>query len=220
MKMANKKKSGCLWAFLIAVGVMVCAFLIFLQPIGDHLIIVDHLQKADIITAPSGAEYRAIYATELYKQGLAPTLFFTGGFSVKNDRSEADWSKYIATTTGVPGEAIAVDDSTVISTYDEAIRLKRYIDDHKLTVHSIIVVTDAYHTRRAKLAYQLVLGKDVKIMMAPVPFSLTPMSKYWWTNAVSRQFVAEEYLKYAYYELRYVQTSGPLKKWLSQFDKF
>ncbi len=214
------KKNKNFWIYLIFPFIVVCALLLLLRPIGDALIINDPLQKSDLITAISGPEYRIIYAAELYKKGLGATLFFTGGFSQENQRSEATWSKYIATITGVPEEAIAIDDTTVISTYDEAVLLKKYIEAHPGTIHSIIVVTDAYHTRRARWIYQKVLGDEINILMAPVPFDKTSLSKSWWSNAESRKFVFNEHLKFIYYLLRYQLTSGRLQVWLSQFDKF
>jgi len=217
--MTIKKKKNFL-RYLIFPFIVVCALLLLLRPIGDTLIVNDPLQKSDLITAISGPEYRIIYAAELYKKGLGATLFFTGGFSQENQRSEATWSKYVATITGVPEEAIAIDDTTVISTYDEAVLLKKYMDAHLGTIQSIIVVTDAYHTRRARWIYQKVLGEEITILMAPVPFDRTSLSKSWWSNAESRKFVFNEHLKFIYYLLRYQMTSGRLQDWLSQFDKF
>ena len=215
--MRIKKK---FWKYILFPFVIVCALLLLLRPIGDGLIVNDPLEKVDLITAISGPEYRIIYAAELYKKGLGATLFFTGGFSEENQRSEATWSKYVATITGVPEEAIVIDDTTVVSTYDEAVLLKNYIDAHPGKISSIIIVTDTYHTRRAKWIYRKVLGEEIKILMAPVPFEQTNLSKSWWSNAESRKFVFNEYLKFAFYILRYQMTSGRLQEWLSQFDRF
>jgi uncharacterized SAM-binding protein YcdF (DUF218 family) len=211
------KKS--LTALLILVFLLgMCAF--SLRPLGDSLVVQDPLEKADLITASSGPEYRIIYAAELYKKGLGAVLFYTGGYSEENQRSEANWSKYLAKITGVPEEAITIDETSVISTYDEAAILQKYIETHPDTIHSIILVTDAYHTRRAKWIYQRVLGEGIHIIMAPVPFDRTELSKTWWSDAKSRRFVFNEHLKYLYYILRYQLATGSFQKWLSQFDRF
>lgn len=191
-----------------------------LRPLGDSLIVQDPLDKADLITASSGPEYRIIYAAELYKKGLGAILFYTGGYSEENQRSEANWSKYLAKITGVPEEAIAINETPVISTYDEAVLLQKYIEAHPDTIQSIILVTDAYHTRRAKWIYQRVLGEEIRIIMAPVPFERTELSKNWWSDAKSRKFVFNEHLKYLYYILRYQLATGLFQNWLSQFDRF
>lgn len=194
--------------------------MVMLQPIGDYLVVEDDLQKADLITAVSGPEYRILYAAELYMRGLGKTLFFTGGFSDENNRVEASWSKVVATTNGVPPEAIVIDESAVISTYEEAVLVKAYLDAHPDSINSVTVVTDPYHSRRARWIYQKVLGDEVRVLMAPVPRNRTGFAKYWWTDAHSRKLVWNEYVKLVFYKLRYDLASGSFQKWLSQFDKF
>lgn len=215
----KKKKRGYLIT-LIVLGVLACVFLVMLQPIGDYLIVLDDLQKADMIATVSGPEYRILYAVELYKKGLGTTLFYTGGYSEKNERIEASWSERIAIENGVPEEHIVIDGTAVYTTYDEAELLKRYIETYAPDTQSVIVVTDPYHSRRAKWIYQLVMGESIQVSVAPVPRSQTGFPKHWWTTAESRRIVAKEYLKLIFYHLRYDMTSGPLKSWLSQFDKF
>jgi uncharacterized SAM-binding protein YcdF (DUF218 family) len=216
----KRKKNSCLWIFITILFVGICAFVVLLQPIGDYLVVQDELQKTDLIAAVSGPEYRAVYAAELYTRGLGSTVFFTGGFSEKNHRVEASWSKVVATTHGVPEEAIAIDETAVLSTHDEAVLLKKYIDAHADTIKSVTVVTDPYHSRRARWIYQKVLGPDIKVIMAPVPRTRTGFPKYWWTAATSRKQVIKEYFKLVFYYFRYQVSSGSFRTWLSQFDKF
>jgi uncharacterized SAM-binding protein YcdF (DUF218 family) len=207
--------------FLLIVVLAAVLFFPVLNLIGDYLIVPDSLEKVDLITAVSGPEYRIVYAADLYKKGLAKTLFFTGGYSEKNQRYEAAWSEYLATINGVPEEAIQTDDATVISTYQEAVELKKYIDAHPEGNYKVVtVVTDPYHTRRAKWAYEKVFGSQVQIRMAPVPFAQTGYSKKWWTSSKTIKMVSEEYFKLAFYKLRYQVATGSFQKWLSQFDKF
>lgn len=198
--------------------------LLFAKPIlrgmGDYLVVSDSLQKADLITSVSGPEYRAAYAAELCQRGLAPRLFFTGGYNEFDERYDAAWSEYIATTYGVPPEEIVIDETTVISTYQEAERLKAYVDAHPDEIKTVILVTDPCHSRRAKWAYQRVLGSDVEVISAPVPFEDTGYSASWWRNPVSRTMVLQEYLKFAFYKVRYQWTSGILQDFLAKFDRF
>jgi len=218
--MTQRKHWGCSpFLIVILIALVILAYPL-LQFMGDYLVVSDPLQKADLITAVSGPEYRIIYAADLYKKSLAPRLFYTGGYNENDQRYEAKWSEYLATTQGVPPEAISIDDSTVISTYQEAVRVKAFVDAHSDQIHTIIVVTDPYHTRRAKWAYQRVLGDGVKVLMAPVPFAQTGYTPKWWANSVSRKMVFEEYFKYIFYLFRYQWTSGPLQHWLARFDKF
>lgn len=219
--MSQQKKSHSWLIWIIIIFVLVIASKPLLESMGDYLIVSDSVEKADLIAAVSGPEYRIVYAAELYRKGLGATLFYTGGFSEKDQRVEADWSEYLATTQGVPKEAIATDGSTVVSTYQEAERLKAYIDAHpEKNIKNIIVVTDPYHTRRARWAYQRVMGKGITVQMAMVPFAQTGYTKQWWAQSVSTKMVLTEYFKSAFYILRYQVATGPFQKWLSQFDKF
>ncbi len=219
--MKKNKKKSCLILALAVVLIPVCAFLVMLQPIGDYLVVKDDLQRTDLIAAVSGPEYRIIYAAELYTRGLGGYLFFTGGFSEGNNRVEASWSQYVATTHGVPSEVIAIDETAVLTTHDEAVLLKNYIDTHPdSNIKTVTVVTDPYHSRRARWIYQKVLGEDIHVIMAPVPRNRTGFAKYWWTDAKSRQLVWQEYVKLVFYYFRYEASSGSFQNWLSQFDKY
>jgi uncharacterized SAM-binding protein YcdF (DUF218 family) len=194
-------------------------FSALLQPIGDYLIIQDKPKKVDMIVTSSGAEYRTDFAIELYKQGLASKLFFTGGYSEKNQRIEAEWSRRLALDAGAPDDAVIIDTSEVISTYQEALRLRSYLDAHTETITTIMIVTDPYHTRRAKWAYKTVFGDQIKVRMVPVPFESTNLSKTWWKDAESRKMVWNEYVKLVFYVIRYELSAGELKTWLTRFDK-
>ncbi len=216
--MQKRKKRSAVWLLFLLVPF--CLILIFLQPIGDFLVVQDELQKTDLIAAVSGPEYRIIYAAELYTRGLGGTLFITGGFSENNQRVEAAWSKYVATTHGVPEEAIVTNETAVLTTHDEAVLLKEYIDGHVDQIHKVTVVTDPYHSRRARWIYQKVLGPDITVLMAPVPRTRTGFAKLWWTDAKSSKLVFQEYLKLVFYLFRYQLSSGSFQDWLSQFDRF
>ncbi|MEA5077290.1 MAG: YdcF family protein [Anaerolineaceae bacterium] len=191
-----------------------------LQGVGKFLIVSDSLEKADLITAVSGPSYRITYAAELFQEHLGSYLFFTGGFNEHEQRYGADWSETLARNIGVPPENIYTDDSTVISTYQEAERVKAFIEAHPEQIHSVIVVTDAYHTRRAKWAYEKALGPDIKVMVTAVPFDEAGYSSKWWRSAITREMVVKEYLKYTFYLFRYQWTSGAIQDFLAKFDKF
>jgi uncharacterized SAM-binding protein YcdF (DUF218 family) len=115
-------------------------------------------------------------------------------------------------------EAIAYDDSKVTSTYMEAERLKEWIEHSSTPIRSVIVVSDPFHMRRAKWTYKKVLGNDIEVQMAPVPFEQTPFQKAWWENLESQKYVRDEYQKYMYYLLRYRFSSGMFHTWLASLD--
>lgn len=218
--MTQPKKNSSWIILILFLAALILLAKPILRGIGDTLIVSDELQKSDLITSVSGPEYRAAYAAQLCEKHIAPKLFFTGGFNEFDQRYDAEWSKYLATTYGVETGDIYTDESTVISTYEEAERLKAFIDAHPGEFNTIIVVTDAFHTRRARWAYEHVLGDEVTLLMAAVPFDQTGYTSSWWRFSTSRQMVAQEYFKYLFYLTRYQWTSGALQDYLARFDSF
>jgi uncharacterized SAM-binding protein YcdF (DUF218 family) len=190
-----------------------------LLSIGDFLIIRDELQPADVIHVIAGLDHRTDYAIHLYKLGYGKRIFFTGGWCPIENHYHGEYGKKRALEQGIPSEAIVADDSQVTSTYSEIVRLKKFIEKSSKPIHSILAVSDPHHMRRARWAYRQVLGKDITLTMAPVPFDLSPYQEHWWTDGKSKGMVEEEYLKLAYYIARYQLSWGFLKDWLESFDR-
>lgn len=189
-----------------------------LSPMGDYLVIQDNLHPSDMIHVIAGEDYRNNYAVQLYKQGYAKVIFYTGGPDTDHGTSHSQYSMQMAFDQGVPLEAMAYDETPIKSTYDEVLLLKNYIEKNKLSIQSIIVVSDPFHMRRAHWAYQRVFGNKIKILMAPVSFSQTPYQRDWWNDYNSRHYVKDEYVKLVYYVARYQLSWGPIKDWLASFD--
>lgn len=210
----------------IAVGfvVVICLLLLlfreqWLMAIGDFLIVEDDLHPADVIHVIAGEDYRTDYAIQLYKQGYAKTIFFTGGWCTFHNYYHGAHGQAVSLSQGIPLEAIAYDESTVMSTYMEAERLKEWISKSPRPIHSVIVVSDPFHMRRAQWTYQKVLGKSIGVQMAPVSFQQTVYQPAWWTDRISQEYVWNEYEKYLYYLLRYQLSSGLFQKWLISMDR-
>jgi uncharacterized SAM-binding protein YcdF (DUF218 family) len=189
-----------------------------LLAIGDFLIVQGELRPADVIHVISGPDDRTDYAIQLYKQGYGKQIFFTGGWCTFHNYYHGQHGLERALGQGVPMEAIAIDESQVASTYAEVVRLKEFIAHSQAPIRSVVVVSDPFHMRRAQWTYQHVLGAQVQVQMAPVPFGLSPYQRRWWTDEASRRYVKDEYLKLAYYYARYQLGGGPLGGWLASFD--
>jgi uncharacterized SAM-binding protein YcdF (DUF218 family) len=190
----------------------------WLPLIGDFLFIQDPLHPADVIHVIAGEDYRTDYAIQLYNQGFAKALFFTGGWCDIHFYNHGEHAQAKALAQGVPSNAIAFDDAKVLSTYMEAERLKEWIADNPYPVRSVIVVSDPFHMRRVRWTYRWVLGDSIEVQMAPVPFEQTPYQGRWWTDQKSRQSVQEEYSKLIYYLFRYQFSRGFFRDWLASFD--
>ena len=209
---------------IVSVVVLVAILFLMHEPlllvIGNFLVIKDNLQPADVIHVIAGQDYRTDYAIQLYEQGYGRQLFFTGGWCQFHNYFHGRHAKERALEQGIPGEAIAIDESQVMSTYSEAVRLKEFIDQNQAPIHSIIIVSDPYHMRRARWTYRQVFGDQIILEMAPVPFELSPHTRRWWTEKESMKMVWEEYLKILYYYVRHRLASGSIKDWLSVLDKY
>jgi uncharacterized SAM-binding protein YcdF (DUF218 family) len=190
----------------------------WLSGIGNFLIVEDTLHPADVIHVIAGEDYRTEYALQLYEQGLGRTLFFTGGWCEIHHYKHGEHAQELSLGAGVPPEAIASDDSEVTSTYMEVERLKEWIQRSPSPIRSVIVVSDPFHMRRARWTYAKVLGDQIQLQMAPVPFDRTPYQRTWWKDRESRNNVREEYSKFVYYLFRYQYSKGLFKEWLVSLE--
>jgi uncharacterized SAM-binding protein YcdF (DUF218 family) len=211
---------------IIIITVVLLGAILFLtrEPIllalGDFLVVKDELQPADAIHVISGPDNTRIdYAIQLYQQGFARQIIFTGGWCDCTGSNWAESGGRRARQQGLPLEAIIVDGSEVTSTYAEIGRLKEAITHSPIPIHSIIGVSDPFHMWRSRWTYRKVLGDQISIQMAPVPFNLSPNKRIWWADEASRQYVKDEYLKIAYYYARYQFSWGPMKAWLASLDR-
>lgn len=67
----------------------------------------DQLEPSDIILVPGGSHPQLIErAVELYHLGLAPYILPSGGYNPKISQTEWEFLNKIATSMGVPQEAI------------------------------------------------------------------------------------------------------------------
>src|SRR4029453_19198306 len=100
---------------------------------------------------------------------------------------------------GVPAERIVTLPQIVDGTHDEALIVRQYVNTHNL--RSILLVTSAYHSRRALWTMQRVFdGSGVIVgLEAQPPGDQTPLPSTWWLHKSGWIGVAGEYLKLLYY---------------------
>lgn len=103
----------------------------------------------------------------------------------------------------MPPEAIVVLPGVVAGTDDEARAVAGEIDARK--IRSLLIVTSAYHTRRALRTFdKLLADKNIETGIAhALPGEQSPEPNYWWLTLRGWPMVAGEYVKsavyYAYY---------------------
>jgi uncharacterized SAM-binding protein YcdF (DUF218 family) len=180
-----------------------------LTGVADYLVVNDKLEPADIIfLLNSEVNTRPFYASDLYRQGLAPVIVIarsedTPTVDLGLVPNDTDIDVGVMEKLGVPADKIIVlpVPGGVTSTFDEAMALKQYIEANG--VHSIILVTSAFHTRRARWIFDRELsGLPVTLEMAAAPYPTFDQAN-WWQNETGLITVNNEYIKLAFYFFKY-----------------
>lgn len=177
------------------------------------LILHVDLQQADAVVVLGGSSTyveRTRVAAQLFKEGRAPRIILT------NDGEQGGWSEVEKRNpffveraageleaAGVPAGNIEALPQLVTSTYEEARLLREYAVEHRL--RSILIVTSAYHSRRALWTLRRVFeGSGIELGLESPPAGWqTPAPATWWLHTQGWRVVAGEYVKLAYYHLNY-----------------
>lgn len=180
---------------------------------AKYLITEAPLDKADAIVVLGGSatyKERTHEAARLLFEGRSPSILIT------NDNQRGPWSSadqrnlyYYERSFeelekfGVPSQNIDLLVTPVTSTYEEAQVVKEYAQQRGL--HSILIVTSAYHSRRALWVFSKVFrdtGISIGLTSVP-PGQQTPPAATWWLSARGWKLVPVEYVKMVYYMIRY-----------------
>jgi uncharacterized SAM-binding protein YcdF (DUF218 family) len=200
----------------IVVKVLLSFILIwpFAAWLGARLLITEApLDKADAIVVLSGSanyQERAHEAAQLLLEGRSRRILIT------NDDRRGPWSNVdqrnlffyerslrVLESTGVPAESVEVLMQPVSSTHEEAELVKQYAVEHGL--RSILVVTSAYHSRRALWVFSRAFRETgIHVGLAPVSSGTdSPHPATWWLSASGWRLVPTEYVKMIYYVIKY-----------------
>jgi len=150
-------------------------------------------QSADAIVAVSGGDTtaRTDEAIRLYKQKWAPLIIFSGAAQDSSGPSNAQAMRSRALRQGVPDTAIEVEEFSR-NTSENAANTARVIAE--LDLKRIILVTSAYHQRRASLEFKAKLGPTITIVNHPVAQD-KQWSPLWWTTPGGWWLAIGEFVK-------------------------
>ena len=211
--MKGPRKKRILWRLVIVVVVAMGVWPVGAWAAARLLIVRQPLERVDAIVVMSGsATYRerVKHAASLYKAGSANRIILTNdnlksGWSVAAQRNPYyhELAKEELLRSGVPAERIEIIMVPILGTHDEVNKLKEYCDKHD--VNSIIVVTSAYHSRRALRTFKQVFrDSPTQIGMDPAEAGIeTPAPATWWLHKFGWSIVANEYVKLAGYWWKY-----------------
>ena len=194
------------------------AFALVLLPLlaagaAQLLVVRAPLASADAIVVLSGSatfRERAQHAAALFNEGRAPRIVLTNDRLLSNWSPEEQRNPYFYERSrdelrraGVPDDKISVIMDPIRSTYDEAVVLKKFAEANHLS--SLLVVTSAFHSRRAFWTFSRVFegsGKLIGIDPAE-PRIESPAAATWWLHSLGWELVPKEYVKLLVYWFRY-----------------
>jgi len=134
----------------------------------------DQAGQADVIIVLGAAAYDAVpspvfkarieHGLDLFRDGLAERLIFTGGYGGGGARfAESQVARRYAMRSGVPETAILIE-STSQTTYQNLFEARRLMQEHGL--QRAIVVSDPLHMARA---LRLCRGLGIDALGSPTP---------------------------------------------------
>jgi len=199
---------GCLTVGILLVAVVVVGFQArhaWLPVVGRALNVASDLQPADVIIVLGGGDGdRAVYAGQLYHQGLARHVIATGS------PTGTDSGATGLVAQGVPRDAIVLANGSQ-NTHEDAILSKHLMEEN--TWRTALLVTDPYHARRSLWTFRTEFQDgSLLVRSAPVVHSWFNADR-WWTTEEGFVAVNEEYLKTFYYLVRgYIRPAVLLAK--------
>lgn len=149
------------------------------QIIWDYHHLNHTLEKSDLILALGSNDIRvAEFAADLYLQGFAPLLMFSGNVGALTrdqfNKPEAEVFADIALQKGVPAEVILREPEST-NTGENIIFSQRVLAARGIDPASIILVQKPYMERRAFATFrQRWPEKNVIVASPPIPFSEYP----------------------------------------------
>ena len=149
------------FTFLVVVVLIVVGYAV---AVSLFLPTSDQLKKADAIIVVSGGDTRGrtLHGVQLYEQGWAPELIFSGAARDPSSASNAKAMLAIAASQGVPASRISLDESSR-DTKENAQGTKQIAGSYK----TIILVTSDYHQRRVNSEFRKQYGPTTTFINSP-----------------------------------------------------
>jgi uncharacterized SAM-binding protein YcdF (DUF218 family) len=188
-------------ALVIILGaaiVIILGLSLFLGPndlasCGDEPSGASKCQKADAIVAISGGDTtaRVNEAIRLYQAGWASKLIFSGAAQDTSGPSNAEVMQQIALDAGVPVKSIIIEEEGK-TTKENAENTQDIFQQNDIT--SVILVTSAYHQRRASLEFNKRAAGTVQVRNHPVAAD-KQWSGLWWMTPTGWYLATTEFFK-------------------------
>jgi len=185
-------------SIVVALAVVIIGLSIYLGPndlasCGDVPSDADPCREADAIVAISGGDTtaRTGEAIKLYQNGWARKLIFSGAAKDKTGPSNAEAMRREARQAGVPDGDILTEELGE-TTKQNADNTQAILDRNDIS--SVILVTSAYHQRRAALEFNKRAAGSVSIRNHPVSVD-NQWSYAWWLTPTGWFLAVSEFVK-------------------------
>lgn len=191
-----------LLAVAVAAGGLIAAGLLFAS---SWLLQSDEPRAADAIVVLAGDARRARYAADLFRQGLARQVLVSRPAPTAREKLLSSLAipfprgdqvdSWVLEKSGVGAGNIGYFGEASLSTFDEALALQRQFAGQS---PRLLVVTSAYHVRRARMLLADALP-DATLTVCATPYEEFPAR--WWTSQDAARDLLLETAKLGFYFL-------------------
>ncbi len=189
------------------IGVGIAYRAAWLPSVANWLDVGVRPRKADyVMVLPGGASTRPLVASAMISRGLAlkvliPTSQISPQAADGLVPQDHELIRRVLNKRGVPDERIEFLGVRSASTWGDAAALREFLVGSSNV--SVAVVTNDYHTRRARWVFRRVLGEHVgQILFVSVPTDYVRPDS-WWQSRLGLETYCSEYCKFLVYGLRY-----------------
>lgn len=177
--------------FAVLLTTLVLAYRPILRSLTWPLRVDDGPHKADVIVVLAGGGGRRVrHGVKLWRQNYSRSgkILMAGG-PLFQDVSWSSVMKQYAVKLGVPEAQILTQtrSTTTVTDAEETLKILK-----KLNYKTILLVTDAYHSRRARYVFRRIAEPDMTVWCASLPMP----KKDWWERDILARYLLSEYLKW------------------------
>ena len=148
---------------------------------------------ADAIVVLTGGKGRISEGLRLLRRYRAPVLVLSGV------DADADVDSIFRNALSVAERSRIILEKRSRSTYENAVQTRRLMDEFGF--RSIILITSAYHMKRARYIFNRVLPDGASVETHPVQSPNYDVNRWW--NSKSLSVLVGEFVKYHWYVLRF-----------------
>lgn len=197
---------------ILLVIVLLIAGRFLLPYLGEALVAEDEPVNSDVIVVLMGGGLDRIFeAVDLYKEGYGEMILMVRNYQPGYDKAaakglevsrESEIARSAAMQLDVPEEDIQILPGDARSTQEEALAVKKYLQDHA-EVDSLIIATSPTHSTRAKKIFQWAvedLDREVRVISCPSRYVEFDAGS-WWKDREDASQVFLEHVKMIHFYL-------------------